>query len=322
MPSYTVEAFRWSGTGYNAQYNTSYTATFTDDDGASQGSGDGDEQVQIDGGAVNGTLGSPYKIAISFTDTNGDSHVEDFNFFYTSDGGWHFIAEPGSEFTVGATLGSYQSHTVGWDYDEVVCFVQGTLIQTPNGPKPVQQLKAGDFVTCHDGTAKPLRVVLSRRFRRNQLEQNEKLRPVRITAGALGLGLPERDLLVSRQHRMLIKSRISERLFGQEESLVAAVKLTELPGIYIETTPRPISYFHIGFDTHDIVYAEGAPAESLLHGAEEFDRLIPDAQQELAWLLPGCVPENDIVAHQDIPSLDLQKTIVAKHRVKGKTIRN
>ena len=322
MPTYTVEAFRWSGTYYNSQYNTSYQATFSDDDGAYQGGGDSNEQVQIDGGSFNATASQPYKIAVSFTDTNGDSHVEDFNFFYTSDGGWHFIPEPGSQFSVGATLGSYQSHTVGWDYDDVVCFTAGTLIATPLGDRPVQDLRAGDMVTCQDGSDKPIAYVLQRRFTAKQLRNNEKLRPVRITAGALGLGLPKRDLLVSRQHRMLAKSKISKNKFGQEDALVAAIKLTRLPGIFLDTQIQATTYYHLGFDDHEIVFAEGAPAESLLHGDDADLDLDPDAHQELTWLLAGvgatrCAPK----PRANIPSPTLQKTIIGAHVEKGRPFR-
>ena len=321
MPDYTVEAFRWSGTGYGGQYNTSYTATFSDNDGAYQGSGDSNETVQIDGGSANATQGQPYKIAISFTDTSGNSHVEDFNFFYTSDGGWHFIPEPGSEFTVGATLGVYQSHSVGWNYSDVVCFVSGTRITTPKGKRKVETLKVGDLITCQDGTQRRLTQVLSRRFTRKQLARHENLRPVRITAGSLGLGLPTQDLVVSRQHRILTKSRISKRLFGTEEALVAAIKLTVMPGIYVETEARDVEYFHLGFETHEVIFAEDAPAESLLREDDAILANSPEARQELSWLLPDSTSMFDERDSQNIPSPKLQKTILAKHRDKGRALR-
>ena len=322
MPTYTVEAFRWSGTGYRSEYNTSYQATFTDDDGAYQGSGDSNEQVQIDNGSVNGTSSQPYKIAVSFTDTSGNSHVEDFNFFYTSDGGWYFVPEPGSEFTVGATLGSYQSHTVGWSYDDVVCFVSGTLIDTPNGQRPVESLSVGDLVTCQDGSAKPLTQVVTRQFRKAQLRRNEKLRPVRITAGSLGLGVPTRDLLVSRQHRMVTKSQISKRIYGAEETLVSAIRLTELPGIYVEADPMHVTYYHLGFEAHEVVFAEGAPAESLLQGDEAYLDDCPEAREELMWLLPDSqiIPKL-VTPTLAIPSGKTQKKIILKHLEKELPVR-
>lgn len=81
MATYTVEAFRWSGTGYNALYNTSYTAVLDDNDGSFQGGSDASETVAINGGAAGSTNSLPYAINVSFTDTLGNPHVETFFFF-------------------------------------------------------------------------------------------------------------------------------------------------------------------------------------------------------------------------------------------------
>lgn len=123
MAQYTVTAFRWSGTGYNALYNTSYSAVIDDDDANLDGAADTNETVSINGSAFGATAGPPYDINVAFTDTNGDPHVETFYFFNTG-GSWYFIPGPGSAFTVGATLGSYQSHTTTpTPYTTITCFV-------------------------------------------------------------------------------------------------------------------------------------------------------------------------------------------------------
>ncbi|GAA6207057.1 hypothetical protein NBRC116601_03500 [Cognatishimia sp. WU-CL00825] len=314
MPTYTMEVFRWSGTGYNAQYDTSYTATFDDNDDSVGGSSDSDETVSINGGAAGATNGSPYKIAISFTDTDGNSHVEDFNFFHTSDGGWHFAAEPGSAFTTGATLGSYQSHSVGWDYDEVVCFASGTKIQTSLGEVSVEHLVSGDLVKTSDASFKPLAMNLCRSVSAKLLRENEKLRPVRITTGALGNGLPTRDLLVSRQHRMLVSSKISQRMFGEKETLIAAIRLTALPGIFVDNDIANIDYHHLLFDTHEVIFAEGAPSESLYSGAEALQTLAPEARAEILQLFPEFTKmQTKGNAARLIPSAKDQKRLVDRH---------
>ncbi len=59
MPSYTFTAFQWSGTQYNAIYNTSYTAVINDNDAAFQGGADADETISINGGAFNATAALP-----------------------------------------------------------------------------------------------------------------------------------------------------------------------------------------------------------------------------------------------------------------------
>lgn len=318
MPTYTVEAFRWSGTGYNAQYNTSYTAAITDNDPSYQGGGDGDETVSIDGGPALGTFGQPYLITVNYTDVNGDPHVEDFEFF-NAGGNWYFIPEPGSNFTTGSTLGSYQGHTVGWDYSDIVCFARGTRILTENGPLAVEALVPDTPIVTADGTCKPLRRALHRQVTATELAANPKLRPVRIKAGALGKGLPERTLRVSRQHRMLVSSPIAGRMFAKPEVLVAAIRLTRLPGISIEVNCKGVEYFHLVFDEHEVVFAEGAPSESFFPGPQALDALSDAGRAELEALFPELSSAEQLPA-RFIPDLTLQKRLIARHGKNGKPV--
>jgi len=314
MAQYTAEAFKWSGTGYNAQYNTSHTAVFKDNDAAYDGSGDNGERISIDGGSFGKTTGSPYAIDIAFTDTGGASHTETFYFFNTG-GSWHFVPGPGSAFSTGATLGSYQSHTTGWNYADVVCFARGTRISTADGPCPVEMLRPGQQVLTADGGRAMLRMVASRAVSADQIRRNPKLRPVLIRAGALGAGLPQRDLRVSRQHRLLVCSRIAQRMFGQEQVLVAAHQLTSLPGIRIDETAAEAEYFHLIFDRHQVVFAEGAPAESLLMGPEALKTLPPADHDRLKRLFPALAGEAeppDPARH--VPAGKQQRKLIARHK--------
>lgn len=314
MPQHTVTAFRWTGTGYNAQYNTSYTAVLDDDDGVYLGGGDSNETISINGGAFNSSLSTPYVINVSFTDTNGDPHVEPFYFFNTAGppNGWYFIPEPSSAFTVGATLGSYQSHTTtGWNYTTVTCFADGSLIETPSGAVAVEALKAGDAVLLADGGKARLKAVLSSAVPSCLLAGEEKLKPVKISAGALGDGLPRRDLWVSRQHRMLVSSPVCERMFGAREVFVAAHRLCALPGIYIDEARDEITYYHLVFDAHEVVLAEGAPSESFFPGPEALKALAPEAKAEFEALFGSDHSQFELARIQ--PPARLQRKLVARH---------
>lgn len=313
MPTYTMTVFQWSGTGYRAEYEESHEAVFTDDDDSVDGRSDSNESVSIDGGASNITSGSPYKIAVSFTDTEGNDHVEDFNFFYTADGGWYFAPQAGSEFTEGATLGSYQSHTVGWDYDEVVCFAAGTLIRTKHGLVPVEELEAGQLILTHDDRYQPLAMNMSSTLHARALKADEKLRPVRISAGALGNGLPHRDLLISRQHRMLVQSKIAERMFGKSQALISAIKLTELPGIFVDHNVSTVTYHHLLFENHEVIFAEGAPSESLYTGEEALKSVGSEAREEMLRLFPDIADMEPREPACFIPSNKDQKHLVERH---------
>ena len=88
--------------------------------------------------------------------------------------------------------------------NSVTCFAAGTQIDTPAGPINVETLASGTHVNTFDGDAKPLLQVFRRFIDKAELAHNPKLLPVRICAGALGNGLPKQDLLVSRQHRMVV----------------------------------------------------------------------------------------------------------------------
>lgn len=168
----------------------------------------------------------------------------------------------------------------------IPCFVGDTLILTPGGEVRADRLRPGDLVMTRDHGPQPLRWVGGRSVPAEALAANPRLRPVRITAGALGPGCPARDLLVSRQHRILLASRIARRMFGVSEILVPAIRLTGLDGVSVVTADAPVTYIHLLFDHHEVVLAQGAMSESLLTGAEAVRALAPDQQRELRALLP------------------------------------
>src|SRR5690606_32364085 len=99
----------------------------------------------------------------------------------------------------------------------ITCFTLGTLIETNEGNKPVEELQPGDLIATMDNGYQPIRWIGHTTRDAIDLAQNPKLKPIRIAAGALGNGLPERDLTVSRQHRVLVRSKIAQRMFGAEE---------------------------------------------------------------------------------------------------------
>ncbi|MCV6591869.1 MAG: Hint domain-containing protein [Silicimonas sp.] len=184
-----------------------------------------------------------------------------------------------------------------------VCFVRGTRIMTPTGEVAIENLRAGDKVVTRDGV-KPIRWIGSSRKR-----ASGKLVPIRIAVGALGGGLPERDLLVSRQHRMVVQSDLAAETLGTPEVLVAAIKLTALPGVEEVTDMERVEYFHMLFDGHQIVYAESSPSESLYLGPEALKSLRPEARAEIEALFPECIDTRRPASALPIPKLGTQKSI-------------
>ena len=101
-------------------------------------------------------------------------------------------------------------------------------------------LAEGDLVRTLDHGLQPVRWVGARRLSAAELAAAEKLRPIRIRAGALGPGTPRADLLVSPQHRVLVRSRIAQRMFGTDEVLVAAKQLLQIDGIDNDNRPQGV----------------------------------------------------------------------------------
>lgn len=201
----------------------------------------------------------------------------------------------------------------------IPCFVSGTSIQTVGGPVQVEDLSEGDHVVLYDGNTAPVLRVFRRSVSAEMLQLFPKLLPVRITAGALGDGLPKRDLLVSRQHRMLVRSKISERMFGTEV-LIPAIKLTALPGIFEEPVEQ-VTYHHILFDSHQVIFAEGAPTESLYTGTEALKMVSPEARAELLTLFPELQSESYTPTPAfPIPAGRIQKKLVERHAKNRKPV--
>jgi hypothetical protein len=166
------------------------------------------------------------------------------------------------------------------------CFTRGTPIATRCGPVPVERLRPGDLVETVDDGWQPVRWIGGRRFGARALALNPALAAVRIRAGALGAGRPARDILVSQQHRVLLRSRIAGRMFDAPEVLVAARHLLGQPGVTLEPAGRGVDYWHFALPRHSVVRAEGLETETLYAGPGALRALAPAALAELRAVFP------------------------------------
>ncbi|NUB44461.1 Hint domain-containing protein [Fertoebacter nigrum] len=159
----------------------------------------------------------------------------------------------------------------------VTCFAAGTRIGTPQGEVAIEDLRAGDMVLTADGGPRVIRWAGARR-----VEARGALAPIRIAAGTLG---NRRDLLVSPQHRLLLSGWRAELLFGADEVLVAACHLVD--DRRIRPAPQDhITYHHLLFDRHEIIFAEGCAAESFFPGAVSLTHSDAATQAEILALFP------------------------------------
>ena len=162
--------------------------------------------------------------------------------------------------------------------DTAVCFVKGTRITTAKGKRPIEMLKRGDLVETADHGLQPIRWIGSM-----TVAARTDLAPILIEAGTLS---NRRDLLVSPLHRMVVRGWQVELLFGEEEVLVPAKMLVD--GGAIRAVPMAqVTYFHIMFDSHQIVYAEGTPSESFYPGEEGFAALSSASRAQIFATFPN-----------------------------------
>ncbi|GLS87627.1 hypothetical protein GCM10010873_26010 [Cypionkella aquatica] len=214
-------------------------------------------------------------------------------------------------------------------YDALVngvpCFVAGTLIATPDGERAVETLGVGDLVFTQDAGAQPIAWCSARYLDARDLGLHPGLRPVRIAAGALGAGVPQRDLLVSPQHRILVASDTTHRVSGAREVLVAAKHLLGLPGISVDLQAQDVTYVHFLCPAHQVVFAQGAATESMLPGAQALRSLSPQARAEVLALFPELGFGADATPQGPVPARPClngrhSRNLAARHHRSGKSL--
>ncbi|CAM3196501.1 Hint domain-containing protein [Paracoccus aminovorans] len=210
------------------------------------------------------------------------------------------ISQLGNVLPVGPVLNAVQSTldtvvvntaydpngTLPLDAEDVTCFVAGTLIETKDGLVSVEDLKLGDLIATRDNGYQPIRWIGSVKLSPAALATQPKLRPIRIKAGALGDNTPSSDLLVSPQHRVLVRSKVALKMFGALEVLVAAKQLLQIEGVDVAADMESVEYFHFLFDRHEVVHSNGAATESLYTGAQALKSVGKAAREEIFALFP------------------------------------
>ncbi len=181
-------------------------------------------------------------------------------------------------FTYTVDNGLGQSDTAIVQVNQLPCFVAGTLIDTPNGPVRVENLRPGDLVLTLDNGVQPIRWVGSR-----EIEAKDNFAPIRICAGSYGA---EADVLLSPQHRVLIRDIWAELLFGDSEVLVKAKDLVNDKTVRREESEMTVTYVHLLFDQHNILTSSGLLSESYLPGPMMRHTFPDEACAEIITLFP------------------------------------
>ncbi|MCC1480678.1 Hint domain-containing protein [Roseibaca sp. Y0-43] len=167
---------------------------------------------------------------------------------------------------------------------ELSCFVVGAYVDTSTGTVPVEHIRPGDYVLTRDNGYCEVRWVGRHVQTQASFAARPDLASVIVRQGALGAGLPLRDMRVSPWHRLLICGQRAELLFGEYEVLVPAVHLVGQPGIERETAPQ--TYIHLMFDEHQIIRADGAWSESFQPGVKTLAGMGDEQRAEIFALFP------------------------------------
>lgn len=169
---------------------------------------------------------------------------------------------------------------------QFTCFTAGTLIACETGERKIERLAVGDRVLTVDHGLQPIRWIGTRSLSPEDLARAPNLVPIRIEAGALGDGLPRERLTVSPQHRCLIRSRIAERMFGARDVLVAAKHLLGVSGVNLAPVTKQVTYIHLLFERHELLYSNGLISESFYLGDQALTAVGKEARDELIQIFP------------------------------------
>ena len=177
----------------------------------------------------------------------------------------------------------HQPQHTGPAPNAAVCFTHGTLVDTPEGPRRIEDLCPGDLVTTLDNGSQPLRWIGTRAVTLAEMHAHPALRPIRFDTGAMG---NQRPLLVSPQHRMLLGDWRAQVYFGEDQVLVAAKAMENDTTIRTVIPLAGVVYCHLLFDRHEVILAEGALSESFHPGEAGLASLDQAQRDEIAALFP------------------------------------
>ena len=178
----------------------------------------------------------------------------------------------------------------------IPCFTPGTLIATPKGERKVEDLQVGDRVITRDNGIQVIRWVGTKTLTGAELSDATHMRPILIQRGALGKGLPERDMLVSPNHRVLMSNDKTAYFFDETEVLVAAKHLVGMDGVdSVEVSD--VTYIHVMFDQHEVILSDGAWTESFQPGDMSLAGVGAAQRSEIFELFPELQTEQGIEAY-------------------------
>ncbi len=151
------------------------------------------------------------------------------------------------------------------------CFLRGTGIMTPTGEARIEDLSIGDLVETVRGKAMAVKWIGRQCYKKSGPSWPDNVMPIRIARQALDQRTPHQDLYLSPNHALFI-----DGVLIRVKDLVNGISIAPaLPAGH-----ERIEYFHIVLDTHEVIFAEGAPAETFLVRASNHENFTNFAEYE------------------------------------------
>ena len=172
-----------------------------------------------------------------------------------------------------------------------ICFTPGTMIETGDGARDVAELSVGDRVQTKDAGCEEILWIGRRRITGARLRAMPHLAPVRLTAGSLQADVPDASLLVSPDHRILLRGPRAVALWSTNEVLVTAKDLVDGQGVFVDRTCREVTYIHLMLSSHQVVFANGVETESFHPALARLDRLDDPARAQLSAAVPDVLDD-------------------------------
>ncbi|HEY2616296.1 MAG TPA: Hint domain-containing protein, partial [Acetobacteraceae bacterium] len=218
---------------------------------------------------------------------------QDLNFFSGTNGAGSLLAQltgvtldTGLPATLDPSQFSIVTNGAGTFVELIACFAEGTRIMTDEGPVAVEKLREGDRLEVLLGeTTEPVIWIGHRRVDCQRHPRPEQVWPIRVSANAFGPGRPCRDLWLSPDHAIFFAGMLTPVKY-----LINGTSIVQVPR-------NAVTYYHVELPKHNLVLAEGLPAESYLNVGNRSDfwrqgqlmTLFPDFFSRI-WEAEGCAP--------------------------------
>ena len=286
----TTVGYKWGG---NTTYDKPLEIGITDDDSKQDwfGKETGDKAELTINGENSHTINGGGTIKTSFMDKDGEQHTENI-LFINSAAGWIMVPSEDSAFEPGSKIIKLHNwEEMGdvdyddYDNDETICFTPSCMILTPFGELPAALISAGDMVVTADNGVQTVRWVGRSRVCAHR-RSHKNLHPVLIRAHTYGHGYPHHDLRVSPQHRFCLTGAEVELNFAYHQAMAPAIGLIDGKQIIRDQQAAPVTYIHLLFDRHEVVFANALACESFHPDPRIVSKLGRSTRDELLQLFP------------------------------------